>query len=222
MENTQDLERIRKWLLEQVDKTFPEENKEEFRQQIIAMNEEELISFLKKNHLIKNEEEIETGEESLQKCVFCSIASGEIPSTKIGENEKAIAILDINPVSEGHVLIIPKEHVSNPSSIPEEAKNLANNIAKKLQQVFSPKKVEITNSEAMNHFMINIFPVYENESLTSQRKRKTPQELTELKTKIEAYQELSPSEKKEELKIEETPKPQVFNDKNFWLPKRRP
>ena len=41
-------------------------------------------------------------------CIFCKIVSGEIPSYKVYETEKTLAILDINPVAKGHVLVIPK------------------------------------------------------------------------------------------------------------------
>ena len=43
-------------------------------------------------------------------CVFCAIAAGEIPSFKVYEDELVLAYLDINPFSEGHTLVIPKEH----------------------------------------------------------------------------------------------------------------
>lgn len=43
-------------------------------------------------------------------CIFCKIASGEMPSHKIYENEHFIAFLDIRPRSPGHTLVIPKEH----------------------------------------------------------------------------------------------------------------
>ena len=45
-------------------------------------------------------------------CVFCAIAAGEIPSFKIYEDELVLAYLDINPLSRGHTLVIPKEHSS--------------------------------------------------------------------------------------------------------------
>ncbi len=45
-------------------------------------------------------------------CVFCAIAAGEIPSFKIYEDELVLAYLDINPFTEGHALVIPKEHSS--------------------------------------------------------------------------------------------------------------
>lgn len=49
----------------------------------------------------------------MSSCVFCKIASGEIASQILYQDEKLIAFRDINPVSPVHVLIIPKEHVSS-------------------------------------------------------------------------------------------------------------
>lgn len=43
-------------------------------------------------------------------CIFCRIARGEIPSMKVFEDDKSLAFLDINPLAEGHLLIIPKIH----------------------------------------------------------------------------------------------------------------
>jgi len=43
-------------------------------------------------------------------CIFCKIIAGEIPSTKIYEDEKVLAFLDINPINPGHTLVIPKTH----------------------------------------------------------------------------------------------------------------
>jgi len=46
-------------------------------------------------------------------CIFCKIASGEIPSEKVYESGKILAFKDINPVAPEHILIIPKKHISN-------------------------------------------------------------------------------------------------------------
>jgi len=43
-------------------------------------------------------------------CVFCKMVAGEIPVTKVYENEAVLAFLDIGPVSDGHTLVIPKQH----------------------------------------------------------------------------------------------------------------
>ena len=43
-------------------------------------------------------------------CVFCKIRDGQIPSTKIYEDERTLAIMDINPINSGHCLVIMKTH----------------------------------------------------------------------------------------------------------------
>ena len=43
-------------------------------------------------------------------CIFCKIADGSIPSYKLYEDDKVLAFLDINPVSKGHTVVIPKHH----------------------------------------------------------------------------------------------------------------
>jgi histidine triad (HIT) family protein len=47
----------------------------------------------------------------MENCLFCKIATGEIPSNKVLENEKFLAFHDINPKAPVHILVIPKEHV---------------------------------------------------------------------------------------------------------------
>jgi len=48
---------------------------------------------------------------SASECVFCKMVAGEMPVEKVYEDEAVLAFLDINPVSDGHTLVIPKEHV---------------------------------------------------------------------------------------------------------------
>ena len=43
-------------------------------------------------------------------CLFCKIVAGELPATKVDEDERTIAFMDINPATRGHVLVIPREH----------------------------------------------------------------------------------------------------------------
>lgn len=52
-------------------------------------------------------------------CVFCKIVKGEIPSSKVYEDEKILAFLDINPVNHGHVLVIPKAHYPQLEATPD-------------------------------------------------------------------------------------------------------
>ncbi|KAF2166281.1 hypothetical protein M409DRAFT_36747 [Zasmidium cellare ATCC 36951] len=53
-------------------------------------------------------------------CIFCKIIKGDIPSMKLFESEKTLAFLDINPLSYGHALIIPKHHGAKLHEIPPE------------------------------------------------------------------------------------------------------
>ena len=53
-------------------------------------------------------------------CIFCKIASGEIPCIKVYEDQEVLAFLDIGPVSDGHTLVIPKEHFENLALCPDE------------------------------------------------------------------------------------------------------
>ena len=53
-------------------------------------------------------------------CIFCKIAAGEIPSTKVFEDEKILAFRDIAPMAPTHILVIPKEHIPSVDGINEE------------------------------------------------------------------------------------------------------
>ena len=53
-------------------------------------------------------------------CIFCKILSGEIPSSKVYEDEKVLAFKDINPMAPVHILIIPKEHIEGVDMLTEE------------------------------------------------------------------------------------------------------
>lgn len=53
-------------------------------------------------------------------CIFCRIIKGELPSTRVYEDNDILAFLDINPVSSGHTLVIPKGHYATLLDVPEE------------------------------------------------------------------------------------------------------
>ena len=53
-------------------------------------------------------------------CIFCKIVEGELPSYKVYEDEHTLAFLDINPVSDGHVLVVPKFHEQFVEKLPLE------------------------------------------------------------------------------------------------------
>lgn len=56
----------------------------------------------------------------MAECVFCRMISGELPCWKIWETDSVLVFLDINPVTEGHTLVIPKSHAGEISDMSEE------------------------------------------------------------------------------------------------------
>ncbi|CAD7848357.1 MAG: hypothetical protein [Olavius algarvensis Delta 4 endosymbiont] len=56
----------------------------------------------------------------MEGCIFCKIIKGEIPSIKVYEDERVYAFADINPITDGHTLIIPKAHAENLWEISEK------------------------------------------------------------------------------------------------------
>ena len=56
-------------------------------------------------------------------CIFCKIIDGSIPSFKLYESDKILAFLDINPLSDGHFLIIPKTHAEKLHQVPNDELN---------------------------------------------------------------------------------------------------
>ena len=210
MLNPEQTEQIKEQLIEQIEKSFPEDRKEFAKSQIKNMNSEQLEEFLKKNQLIKK------GEKP-GSCVFCSIVSGEINSYKIDENKKAVAVLEINPVSKGHVIIIPKEHLSSSEKVPPLAFSLARDIAKRIKTKLKPKTTEISSSNLFGHEIINVVPLYGDEKITEKHSVK-PEELEEL-------QNILVKPKKIMRKIPRTKKTKANSkkpEKKIWLPKRIP
>lgn len=65
-------------------------------------------------------------------CIFCKIIQGTIPSMKVYDSAKLYAFLDINPLSDGHFLIIPKTHAERAHQVPDDELAEVLVVAKKL------------------------------------------------------------------------------------------
>ncbi|CAM3226000.1 histidine triad nucleotide-binding protein [Brevibacillus invocatus] len=75
-------------------------------------------------------------------CIFCKIVAGEIPSTKVYEDEHVVAFHDINPIAPVHVLMIPKKHIPSLLDIQSEDKELIGHLHLALQKV--AEQMEVT------------------------------------------------------------------------------
>ena len=105
-------------------------------------------------------------------CIFCKIASGEIPSNTIYEDDEFRVILDLAPASKGHSLILPKEHYADIYEIDAELAGRAMKLAKKLAMHMT----KVLNCDGFNllqnnhevagqtvfHFHMHLIPRYRN------------------------------------------------------------
>jgi len=197
-------EQIKEGLLNQIEKNFPENKKEFAKEQVKSMNNEELENFLKQNNLIKKEQE--------QECVFCSIVSGKIPSYKIDETKNALAVLEINPISKGHILIIPKMHKKDKKS-EKELLSFAKKILGTLKTKLDPREIRLSSSILFGHEIINLLPVYGDKIDESKRYSAKKDELEEMRKKLR---------KKEKKQAFKKPNLKKLKETKFLLPKRIP
>ena len=101
----------------------------------------------------------------MENCIFCKIIKGDIPCNKIYENENFLAFLDIKPVSDGHLIIIPKKHVvwmqEADDEIISEIFKLTKKIMLALKKGLSCDYVQqsVVGNE-VPHFHIHLIPRY--------------------------------------------------------------
>ncbi|MFZ2886431.1 MAG: HIT domain-containing protein [Minisyncoccia bacterium] len=93
-------------------------------------------------------------------CIFCKIAKGEIPATKVYEDDSFLAFMDISPLSPGHVQVIPKEHYRWVWDVPNIGPyfKLVQKIAKAQQKVFNESVSSRVIGEEVHHAHVWLFP----------------------------------------------------------------
>jgi len=84
-------------------------------------------------------------------CIFCKICAGEIPCTKVYEDDGILAFMDISPLNRGHLLVIPKEHFEN---IGEIDSKLYGRMAAKICDLAKAAKAAL-NPDGMNVMQLN-------------------------------------------------------------------
>lgn len=104
-------------------------------------------------------------------CVFCKIISGEFSCYKIYEDDVVISFLSIDPVTYGHTLVIPKEHVLGYQEIDLETLNHINKVGKdiykKLETNLKPNGIKLVQNngslQEVKHYHLHLIPVYTKE-----------------------------------------------------------
>ena len=147
---------------------------------------------------LKNMSAEEIAELQRQNCIFCKISNKEIPAKIVHEDSDTIAILDINPASEGHILVYPKKHYMIMPHMPEDVlvkvfrtvKLMSHTLLKTLQ--CKGTTIFVANGVAAGqkapHVLIHIFPRRENDGLVQLPKYEmSPEQIVKLQATMKPY-----------------------------------
>jgi len=112
---------------------------------------------------------------SKQQCIFCSIVSGQVPAKKIYEDQYFVGVLDINPATAGHILVISREHhMIMPQMHDDEVRELGSAVQNLSRSVIKGLEAQGTTIFVANgavagqrapHFMLHVIPRTENDGL---------------------------------------------------------
>ena len=101
-------------------------------------------------------------------CIFCKIVLGQSPSFRLLEDEDTLAIMDIFPASEGHCLVLTKEHYATLFDITDEAfaavSRSVRRVARAVNQALSPAGLNLVQAngagahQTVNHFHVHVLP----------------------------------------------------------------
>lgn len=109
-------------------------------------------------------------------CIFCKIIRGQVPSFKLYENDKTFAFMDINPITPGHALIVPKFHARDIFETPDEwvgaAMVTTRRIARAVQATVQPYGMNIVQAngpgakQSVFHLHIHVVPRLKDDNLS--------------------------------------------------------
>jgi histidine triad (HIT) family protein len=141
-------------------------------------------------------------------CAFCEIVTGRAPAHRVGENDRALAILDISPYARGHTLVLSKRHVPLWYDLTEkEAADvfaLAHRVARRLRKAFDPEFVWLmARGRRIPHTHIFLVPTQRGDVLDRffhglQNVQETSEELSPLRalaSREEAARRITASER---------------------------
>ena len=109
-------------------------------------------------------------------CIFCKIIAGELPATRVHEDERTLAFMDINPATRGHLLVIPRVHAVDLLEIdPEDlaaVSRVAQDMAHRVHDRLGADGVNLLNScgkaawQTVFHFHMHVIPRYADDPLS--------------------------------------------------------
>jgi histidine triad (HIT) family protein len=105
-----------------------------------------------------------------EECVFCDIAEGRVPGFIVAENDLAFALLDIQPLAQGHCLVIPRRHVEWWDGMTEEESDAVFRLARltvdKIRKAFGPDMVTMyVRGRRVPHTHVFLVPTFKDDPL---------------------------------------------------------
>ncbi|MBI4147855.1 HIT domain-containing protein [Candidatus Woesearchaeota archaeon] len=114
-------------------------------------------------------------EQVKQQCIFCHIIAGDVAAKKVFEDDKVVAVLDINPATPGHVLLLTKEHYAIMPQVPDDVIGHIGQVSKACSHaMLKAMKIDGTTIFVANgmaagqraqHFMVHIIPRNEGDGV---------------------------------------------------------
>lgn len=111
----------------------------------------------------------------MTKCVFCRIVAGEIPSTRVWEDEHTLAFMDLGQVNLGHVLVATRAHVENVYGLYDALAGAvfssAAKVARAIRAAFEPEGLSVYQAngpaagQTVYHFHVHLVPRYEGDGM---------------------------------------------------------
>ena len=108
-------------------------------------------------------------------CIFCKVVAGEIPGEIVDSDDRTVTVMDINPATRGHVVVIPRGHSEDLLSVSEEDLNATmvavRRIATRMQETLGPDGFNILNNmgraawQSIFHFHVHVIPRYRDDPL---------------------------------------------------------
>jgi histidine triad (HIT) family protein len=124
-------------------------------------------------------------------CIFCKIIDGQIPAVKVVDEELVLAVMDINPLSPGHMLVIPKNHAENIFEISESdlsaVTKAVKRCAKAAKEALNAGGITVlqlngkASDQVVPHLHVHIVPRWENDGLTVSSWEMKPGNIGEIK-----------------------------------------
>jgi histidine triad (HIT) family protein len=129
-------------------------------------------------------------------CIFCKVLAGEIPSEKVYEDEHAVAVMDINPWTRGHLVVFPRKHAADVFEIEDgELERVAvavKRVATKVRDSLEPDGINLLQSngsaawQTIFHLHVHVIPRYDDDplELPTRPQPAEPEELAEVAKEI--------------------------------------